>query len=176
MDRTVRGAKEDDLFGIQRAVANSWPQGYDGLIHEKTLTELTESSAEFYPEERFLEKLNDDELLFLVALADDEVAGIINFCWGESNTHEFVEHGDCQIRSLYVDPQFWRNRFGTALFETGLKESPSGVDKLFVEVLSANDRGCSFYESIGFSPYSERTITLYGETFETQVYKQDSEK
>lgn len=175
MDRTVRRATEDDLSGIQCAIANSWQQGYDGLIDEETLTELTDSPTEFYPEERFLEKLRDDELLFLVALTDDGVAGIINFCWGEDNTQEFVEQDGFQIRSLYLDPQFWRNGFGTALFETGLEESSPRVGKLFVEVLSANERGCAFYESVGFNHYSGRTITLYGETFETELYQREPE-
>lgn len=176
MDLTVRRATEDDLSGVQRVVANSWRQGYDGLIDEKTLSELTDSPTEFYPKERFLEKLYDDELLYLVALTDGDVAGILNFCWGEDNTHEFVEQDGCQIRSLYLDPQFWRCGFGTALVETGLREAPSMGDKLFVEVLSANERGCAFYESVGFRHYSGRTITLYGETFETELYKRDPER
>lgn len=173
MNRTIRRATEDDISGIQRAVANSWRQGYDGLISEETLVELTDCPTEFYPEERFQRKLSDEELLFFVALADDEVAGIINFCWGEQNTHDFVKRDGCQIRSLYLDPQFWRSGFGTALFETGLEECPSSVEKLFVEVLSANERGCAFYESVGFSHYSSRTITLYGETFETELYQRE---
>lgn len=175
MDRTVRRATEDDLAGVQRAVANSWREGYDGLMDEETLSELTDSAAEFYPEDRFLRKLRDDELLFLVALSDGEIAGIINFCWGEDNTHEFVEQDGCQLRSLYLDPQFWRRGFGTALFETGLRESPEGVDDLFVEVLSANERGRAFYESVGFRHYSGRTIPLYGETFDTELYRRKAE-
>lgn len=173
MNQTVRRATYSDLFGIQKAVANSWRQGYCGLINEETLVELTESPAEFYPENRFQEKLSDDKLLYLVALADGEIAGIINFCWGEENTHEFVESGDCQIRSLYLDPRFWRNGLGTALFEAGLEELPSQIDELFVEVLSANERGCGFYESIGFRHFGNRTITLYGENLETELYQRE---
>lgn len=175
MNKTIRRATEDDISGIQRAVANSWRQGYDGLISEETLVELTDSPTEFYPEDRFQRKLNDDKLLFFVALAGDEVAGIINFCWGEENTHNFVKQDGCQIRSLYLDPQFWRSGFGTALFETGLKGCPLSVDKLFVEVLSANKQGCAFYESVGFSHYSGRTITLYSEDFETELYQRKPE-
>lgn len=173
MTQTIRRATQSDLSGIQRAVANSWRQGYSGVIHEETLVELTNSPAEFYPENRFQEKLSDDELLFLVALIDGEIAGTINFCWGEKNTHEFVGSGGCQIRSLYIDPKFWRNGLGSALFEAGLEELPSQLDGLAVEVLSANERGCRFHESIGFGHFGSRTITLYGENLETKLYQRE---
>jgi len=175
MNKTIRHATEDDITGIQRAVANSWRQGYDGLISDETLVELTDSPAEFYPKERFQRKLIDDELLFFVALVGDEIAGIINFCWGEDNTHDFVESGGCQIRSLYLDPKFWREGLGTSLFENGCEAMPAEIDKLFVEVLSANERGCAFYESLGFTEYGHRTITLYNEPLETKHYQQHTQ-
>lgn len=175
MNKTIRRATEDDITGIQRAVANSWRQGYDGLISEETLVELTDSPTEFYPEERFRRKLSDDELLYFVALAGDEIAGIINFCWGEGNTHDFVDSGGCQIRSLYLDPKFWREGLGTSLFESGREALPAGIDRLFVEVLSANERGCAFYESLGFAEYGHRTITLYDKQLETKLYKQETQ-
>ncbi|AFZ74880.1 GNAT family N-acetyltransferase [Natronobacterium gregoryi] len=174
MDRTIRRATADDISGIQRVVANSWRDAYDGLISEEQLVELTDRPAEFYPEERFQRKLNDEELLFFVALAGDEVAGLINFCWGEDNTHEFVESDGCQIRSLYLDPRFWREGIGTSLFETGREAIPGEIDELFVEVLSANERGRAFYESIGFTQIDHRTVTLYGEPLETQLYRRET--
>lgn len=173
MKLAIRRARTDDLSGIQRAIANSWREGYGDLLPAETLHELTDSPAEFYPKDRYHDKLSDDRLLYLVALSDDEVAGIVNCCWGDANTHDFVDPGDCQVRSLYLDPQYWRQGIGTALLNESADRLPPTLDTLIVEVLSQNYRGCAFYESVGFEPVSTGTIELYGGSFDTQIYRRE---
>ena len=170
MDPTIRRAAPDDCAAIQRVIADSWRKSYRGLLGESTL-ERTTDPATFYPADRFREKLDDPELRFLVALVDGDVAGIVNVCWGPENTHEFVTADGCELRSLYLAPSFWREGVGTALVEAGRDAFPSGTDESFVEVLSANERGRAFYESVGFRRFGGRTITLYGESLETDLYR-----
>ena len=170
MDPTIRRASVDDCAAIQRVIADSWRASYRDVLDESTLERTTDPTA-FYPEKRFREKLDDPKLCFLVALVDGEVAGVVNVCWGPGNTHEFVTADGCELRSLYLAPSVWREGIGTALVEAGRDAFPPGTDESFVEVLSANERGRAFYESVGFRRFGGRTITLYGESLETDLYR-----
>lgn len=172
---TVRRASEADLRGVQRALANSWRVGYDGVIDRMTLREQTADLDEFYPPDRFADKLADDRLAYFVAVSADDVAGVCTVNWALDNTHAFVPDGAAQLRSLYLDPAYWRHGIGTALYEASLdhlRDLATTPDRLHVEVLAANDRAGGFYEAVGFEPYATGTVTLYGETFPTDRLRQ----
>jgi len=171
MEHAVRRARRGDLRGIQRAVANAWRVGYDGVIDAETLRAETGDPTAFYPAERFERKLDDDRLAVLVAGSRGDVAGIATANWGPENTHEFVPAGEAQLRSLYLDPAYWRAGIGTALYRAAVAALPAGPETLHVEVLSANDRARAFYESVGFKRYDTREIALYG-TRSTELLRQ----
>ncbi len=158
------------MRGVQRALANSWRVGYDGLIDEATLRERTADLDEFYPPDRYEAKLADDRLAYFVAVSAGDVAGVCTVNWAPDNTHDFVPDGDAQLRSLYLDPAYWREGIGTALYEAcadRLRDLVDSPDRLYVEVLAANDRARGFYEAVGFESYAEGTVTLFGETHAT---------
>lgn len=170
MEHTVRRAREADIWGVRRALANAWRVGYDGVIDEATLRERTADLEAFYPRERFADKLADDRLVYLVASVAGDVAGVCTVNWAPDNTHDFVPDGDAQLRSVYVDPAYWREGIGTALYEAGvdrLRDLSDPPDRLHVEALAANDRARGFYEAVGFDPDAEGTVTLFGETHAT---------
>ncbi|WP_137288004.1 GNAT family N-acetyltransferase [Natronorubrum halophilum] len=170
MDLTIRRATVDDCAAIQRVIADSWRESYRGLLEVSTV-ERTTDPAGFYPAKRFRQKLDDSDLRFLVALVGGDVAGVVNVCWGSENTHEFVTADGCEIRSLYLAPPLWREGIGTALVEAGRDAFPPGTEESFAEVFSANERGRAFYESVGFHRFDGRTISLYGESLETDLYR-----
>lgn len=173
-DHEVRTARRSDLPAIQAAVVDSWRVGYDGVIDAERLAEITSDPAEFYPEERFESKLADDELVFLVAIPEgEEPRGIANLNWGVENTHEFVPDGESQFRAVYVHSEHWGEGVGTALFEAGLEQLPSDLDRIWVECLDENDRGKRFYRSLGFSPADSREIDLYGEVHPTRIFQRE---
>lgn len=175
MEHTVRRARDTDLRGIQRALANSWRVGYDGVIDETTLREQTADLDEFYPRERFADKLDDDRLACFVAISAGDVAGICTVNWAPDNTHEFVPSGAAQLRSLYPDPAYWRQGIDTTLYEAGvdwLRSLDETSARLYVEVLATNDRARGFYEAVDLEPYAEGTVTLYGQTYATNRLRQ----
>lgn len=170
MDYTVRRAREGDRRGVQRALANSWRVGYDGLVDGTTLRERTADPGAFYPSDRLADKLADDRLAYFVAVSAGDVAGLCTVNWGPDNTHEFVPGGAAQLRSPYLDPAYWRHGIGTALYEAcvdRLRDIADTPDRLHVEVLAANDHARGFYEAVGFESYAKGTVTLYGETLVT---------
>ncbi|WP_435062985.1 GNAT family N-acetyltransferase [Halobaculum sp. EA56] len=169
-DPTVRPARAGDLRGIRETLARSWRRGYDGLLDADALAEATADPAEFYPAERFERKRADDELLFLVAVVDDGVAGVSNVAWGETNTHAFVPDDAAQHRAVYVDPDHWGEGIGTALVRRG-SDALDDETPEYVECLAANERGRRFYESLGFERYGGGTVELFGEAYPTDRFR-----
>lgn len=171
MTYTVRRAVQDDAVGVQRSIAASWRDAYADIFGEERLRELTVDSSEFYPEARFREKLSDDDLAYLVALINEGVVGIVNVCWAEGNTHDFVAEDAAQVRSLYVHPDHWNRGIGSALLAKGTAAQPDDIDRQFVECLADNPRAREFYEARGFERIDEGEIDLYGVTCRSITYK-----
>lgn len=171
MTHTVRRAVQDDVGDVQRSIAASWQDAYADVLDAERLRELTADPTEFYPEDRFRKKLSDDDLAYLVALVDGEVVGIVNVCWAEGNTHDFVVEGSAQVRSLYIHPDYWDRGIGSALLAEGSAAQPDDIDRQFVECLADNRRARGFYEAREFEWIDEDEIDLYGVTCRTVVYK-----
>lgn len=75
-----------------------------------------------------------------------------------------------QMRSVYVDPAYWRKGVGTELIEDGLYKTPDGLKEVHVEVLAENEQGREFYNSLGFKRYSSGSVDLAGRELATVRY------
>ncbi|UIP00756.1 GNAT family N-acetyltransferase [Halobaculum sp. CBA1158] len=168
-DPAVRPVCAGDLRGVQETLARSWRRGYDDVLDGDALVEATTDPTEFYPEERFERKRADGELLFLVAVVDDGIAGVCNVAWGESNTHAFVPDDAAQHRAVYVAPDYWGEGVGKALVRRGSDALEDGTPE-YVECLAANERGRRFYESLGFERYDGGTVDLFDGTHPTDRF------
>ncbi|MGQ3722719.1 GNAT family N-acetyltransferase [Natrialba aegyptia] len=167
----IRPAYNEDIKDIQQLLVASWRHGYDGIIPEEKLRNLTTDPTEFYPEERFDKKRTDSELIYLVGAIEGKVVGIVNVCSGSHNTQEFVPDNAVQIRSLYVHPDVWRDGVGTQLVTNSLQHV-DGYPTVVVECLEMNCRGRKFYSSLEFKEYDSRTIDLYGQSLNTVILYQ----
>lgn len=172
-DVTVRPADRDDLDGLRETFARSWATAYDDVLDPDRLREATSDPEEFYPAERFEEKLADDRLRFFVAEVAGDVRGAVTVNWSPENTHGFVPDGDAQVRSLYLHPDHWGRGIGTALVERGTAALPDRIATAWVEALAENDVGTAFYESLGFEPVDGRTIDLMGGEHPTTIYRRE---
>lgn len=80
--------------------------------------------------------------------------------------------GECY--ALYVAPSAQGKGVGSLLLRTLARRLiDDGVERLLVGVLSANDRGCKFYSSLGGIVLGERTIVDEGIHLDEYVYVWD---
>jgi ribosomal protein S18 acetylase RimI-like enzyme len=166
----IREAVKSDLEDIQELNLESWLKAYDGIIPEEKMREGIS-----YPEDRLLEKKNDNKLIFLVAVVDEKVVGTINFCFSKENTHDFVDtdEGEAQLRSVYMHPDYWGNGIGTRIFEEGKELLPNNIGSLKVESLEENEIGRGFYSKLGFKQIARNKVELFGDKYETVIQKKE---
>ncbi len=168
MEVEIREVEESDLEDIRELNMASWLEAYEGIIPKEKIRKEVD-----YSRERLKTKKCDEKLIFLVAEADGRVIGMINFCWGDENTHEFVnlDEEEAQLRSVYLHPEYWKQGIGTKLFEQGLELLPNRIEILKVECLKHNEVGRNFYDSKGFTVVNEREIDLFGDRYPTVIQK-----
>lgn len=83
-----------------------------------------------------------NNVLFLVATADDNVVGYLS---GECAADE------CEVSNIAVDLAYRRQKIGTKLFTAFIdKAGERGVKRLYLLVNRTNNVAISLYESIGF--------------------------
>ncbi len=171
MRAEIRSVEKSDIEDIRELNKKCWEKAFNGIIPEDKIEENTGN----YPRGRLREKMEDNELLFLVAEVDGKVVGTINFCWGDANTHEFVDanRGEAQLRSVYLHPDYWGQGIGTKLFQKGLEKIPNNINTLKVESLRENDIGRSFYEKLGFEKVEESSVEIFGNQYDSVIQRKD---
>jgi ribosomal protein S18 acetylase RimI-like enzyme len=123
---------------------------------------IEEAIARWYSSETFTEKLEDDDVLFLVV--DDGVELV-----GFSESELVDEYGD--INWLHVDPMHRGESIGGELFrETRRALRDRGAETIRGRVLSDNTEGNKFYERQGLVKSGEGRVELDGPTFVENVY------
>ena len=118
---------------------------------------------EWYGQESFEDRLEEEELLFLVAEADGEPVAF-------SET-TITEGGQGDLLWLHVHPDHRGRGIGAELFErTRERLREAGAEYLRGRVLSDNQTGASFYESRGFERVDEEEVEIDGETYFQYIY------
>jgi ribosomal protein S18 acetylase RimI-like enzyme len=123
---------------------------------------IEEAIAKWYSSETYTEKLDDDDVLFLVVDDGVEVVGF-------SESEVIGDQGD--INWLHVDPMHRGEGVGAELFRhtrQALRER--GVETVRGRVLSDNAEGNAFYERQGLKKTGEGKVELDGPTFVENVY------
>lgn len=98
----------------------------------------------FPPLNRTLEEFINCENAFYGYVKNDTLAAVVEVIHNSEYTH---------IRSLVVDPNFFRQGIGKALVQFVLKEYDSNL--FIVETGAANDPACALYENLGFELIEE---------------------
>ena len=138
---TVREMTESDREEVAELYAAAWKAGYNGLLPQEYLDELTP------------DKINTviDEGSF-VAVDCDNGGRIAAHCHARPAS-EPEWRGWGEIHTMYTHPDYWRQGYGTAVFkraEDWLYER--GFDEVYLFVLEGNSRAESFYKSQNFFP------------------------
>lgn len=154
---TVREATEDDGPAVRSIALRSMEASY-------SLSPSTIESAiqQWYGVDSFSEKLDDDEVLLLVAERDGEPVA-----FSESATVE--DRGD--IHWLHVAAMYRGEGIGHALYEeTRERLENAGAETIRGLVLSMNTEGNRFWEKRGLMKIGEGSVEIDGTAFVENVY------
>ncbi|UPV73401.1 GNAT family N-acetyltransferase [Halorussus limi] len=155
----IREAESSDVEGIRNVALESLHESYADVLGG----EVVETAVEkWYADDAMDAELDEEGMLYLVAVAGDEVVGFSqNLVAGEDGT----------ILWLHVDPDNRDKNVGTTLLNHTLATlSERGVERIAGEVLAENEAGCTFYEANGFEKVSEREREIGDESFVENVY------
>jgi len=134
----IRPAQEADLDGIARVGEITWPATYLTFAG----ADYVRHNLETYWSSSALQHALSDSLVFLVAVDDDEVTGVLEVGqFGSSPT----------MWRLYVMPARQGSGIGTALLHAAIDALPEGSTELVTEYTAGNDATGRWYELRGFT-------------------------
>ena len=155
----IREAESGDVDGIRNVARESLRASYADVLDEEVIQTAVEN---WYADEAMDAELGEEGMLYLVAVAGDEVVGF---------SQNLVAEEDGTILWLHVDPDNRDENVGTTLLNHTLATlSERGVERIAAEVLAENEAGCTFYEANGFEKASDRDREIGGETHVENVY------
>ena len=145
----IRQVREDDREALGKIFCFGWKAGYKGILPNSYLEALT---VEICTPKR-VQQQN-----YYVAEAAGKVIGLVNV--GAARDMEYADSGE--LRAIYVHPDYWRNRFGCALFQAALKRFEElKYPKFYLWVLRENARARRFYENMGMcATDNERMLSV----------------
>ncbi|MFP4038890.1 MAG: GNAT family N-acetyltransferase [Candidatus Nanohaloarchaea archaeon] len=150
----IREVRPEDAEILEEVTRASWIEGQKGFLTGEELKAAKDSSTFEKTAQGIKEKIDSGCSLVLVAV-DEEVVGRLRVSWGEE-AHSFVEEGQAQLRSLYVDPERWREGIGTELVEEAFNRV--SFEEFVVEVFRENRRAVEFYRGLGFREFGEASL------------------
>lgn len=170
----IRNAEPADVSGIQRVAERSWREAYTDVLGEETVRKTVESDR-FYAGDSIRDGMANPERAYLVAVTEDAVVGYAVVIWTDDDEQrrEWVEPGECELGSIYVDPDCWGEGVGTALLERGVDAVPDDRDRVKIRVLAENDVGTSFYGKHGCERVGECEIETDGDVHAGAIYALD---
>ncbi|MFC4449488.1 GNAT family N-acetyltransferase [Halorussus aquaticus] len=155
----IREAESGDGDGIRDVALESLHASYGDILDEDVIETATEN---WYADEMMEAELEEEGMLYLVAVAGDEVVGF---------SQNLLAEGDATILWLHVDPDNRDKNVGTTLLNQTLATlSERGVERIAAEVLTENEAGCTFYEANGFEKAGERERDIGDETHVENLY------
>ena len=159
----IREAETADAGGIRTVAENSLGASYADLLGEDVIDRAAE---EWYGDEALEAELEEEGMLYLLAVAGDEVVGF-------SQSLLLPNDDSATILWLHVDPGNRDKNVGTTLLNhTQATLAERGIDRIAAEVLSENESGCTFYEANGFEKVTDRETRIGDETYVENVYVQ----
>ncbi|WP_363467138.1 GNAT family N-acetyltransferase [Halogeometricum borinquense] len=89
---------------------------------------------------------------------------------GTAHTESFAADDDAELRALYVRPDHWGERIGSALLSSLESNAPAGADRLVLQTFVDNEDGRAFYRTRGFEVTGENTCEVGAESYQTVIF------
>jgi ribosomal protein S18 acetylase RimI-like enzyme len=154
----TRNATSDDGEAIRDIAERSMEASYS--LSPSAIAGAIEN---WYSEESFAEKLEADDVAFLVA--ETEEAGVVGF------SESLVVNSNGDILWLHVDPMYRGEGIGDELYEVTRRElQERGVSHVRGRVLADNREGNDFYEQHGLSKVAEGRVDIDGTKYVENIY------
>lgn len=159
----IRTARVEDAAAIAGINTRGWQVAYAGILDQTYLDGISVEKRTARWKEN-LEKGDGSQTY--VATTGGQVVGFASV--GLSREANFANY--IELYAIYIEPEFWGKGAGKALFDTVRNYAvAASFDKMFVNVLSDNKLGCSFYERTGAKE-------IVGSAFSTEIGGQSYEE
>jgi GNAT superfamily N-acetyltransferase len=158
----VRDATAGDIEAVRAVALESLKESYGHALEESLLEDAVDR---WYDPADLSESLDDEDAVFVVAVAGGEVVGFAQSY--VSRRREDVG----EIDWLHVAPSHRGEGVGSVLLsnvEGALLDR--GVSRLEGRVLEANASGTTFYEEQGYDALGDRQVRIGDETFAERAY------
>ncbi|MFD1512297.1 GNAT family N-acetyltransferase [Halomarina rubra] len=159
----IRTAESADADSIREVARRSMEASY--TLSPQTIEGAV---AQWYDDEALSEKLDDEDLVMLVAEDDD--GALLGF----SEAVLIEDGGDGDLNWLHVDPDYRGDGIARTLFEsTRERLSDMGASRMRGRVLRDNTAGNDFYEYFGFAKVGDDKVDIDGSDYVENVYVED---
>ncbi len=162
----IRSAIPEDAPGVAQVHVRSWQSAYENLLPRSYLDRLRpEDRAQHYD----FGPTHPDQPSTMVAVEGDMVVGFVTVA--RARDSDVPRCGE--VCALYVDPEWWGRRIGSALSSHGcswLREQ--GFSEAILWVLVGNARAERFYDRDGWHRDGlRRTAVVWGIAVDADRYR-----
>lgn len=164
----IRPATADDATTLATIHIDSWRSAYRGLVPDSRLDALDYDSRT----KHFRQWLTDADSQLCVIEDNGTVAGFCTF--GTSRDLDADEEATGEIWGIYLAPNHWRKRLGTALCQHAEQTLRlQGCTAATLWVFADNPRARRFYEAMGFKADGASKTLRIGVPLEAVRYRKD---
>jgi ribosomal protein S18 acetylase RimI-like enzyme len=168
----LRKAREQDARQIAMIHVNSWRAAYAGLLPDDVLARLSvEKRTEFWAETLAKPPEEGRETSTWVVERTGPFPALIGFSFvGPTRDSDLDPRLYSEIYAFYLDPEAWRQGFGTVLMDHSLRQLRAmGFREFTLWALAENDRATHFYTSAGFTRDGSRKLESFGDAHLEEV-------
>ena len=157
----IRRAETEDAEAVREVARRSLEASY--TLSPQTIEGAV---AQWYDDETFREKVDDDDRLLLVVEREGRVVAF-------SESEQVAEEGE--LLWLHVTPDYRGEGIASRLFEaTRERLSEMGAERFRGRVLRDNREGNDFYREAGFEKVGESRVNIDGTDHVENVYADES--
>ncbi len=162
----LRSAEPEDAMAVARVHVRSWQAAYRGLMPDAYLDRLQpEDRAPRYD----FSHVDPKKPHTTVAVKGTEICGFVTV----SPSRDVDMKGFGEMCALYVDPDRWRQGFGTALVQAGCERlMECGFRNAHLWLLTGNLRAARFYaRNRWIRDGAQRVESMWGALLEEERFR-----
>jgi ribosomal protein S18 acetylase RimI-like enzyme len=154
----IRRAIEEDAELLSQLSAQTF---YEAFAAFNTQEDLSMHLQQYYAKEKLAEELCDEQVLFLLAYYEEELAGYVKISEHPSPDEEKDLDTPIELQRIYSLQKTIGKGIGSALMQATIDYAKSKNKKtLWLGVWQTNETAIAFYKKWGFEIYSDHVFVL----------------